>query len=44
MSTIFAIDLHLRWLDVGIDMGGALIGVSLFIAFTKILPDRALPG
>jgi VanZ family protein len=25
----FAIDRHPRWLDVGIDMGGALLGVAL---------------
>ena len=39
----FAIDRHPRWLDVGIDMGGALLGLALAIARTKLLPARVFP-
>ena len=38
----FAIDQQPRWVDVGIDMGGALLGVALVIVLTKILPPRTL--
>lgn len=38
----FAIDRHPRWLDVSIDMGGVLLGVSLVIVLAKVMPARAL--
>ena len=38
----FAIDRHPRWLDVGIDMGGAFLGVGLAMARIKLLPARVL--
>jgi VanZ family protein len=32
----FAIDRHPRWLDVGIDMSGAFVGMALVVLIPKI--------
>jgi hypothetical protein len=34
----FAINRHLRWLDVGIDMGGALAGMALALLVPRLQP------
>ena len=40
----FAIDRHPRWLDVGIDMGGALAGMLLVMLVAKLRPGRGATG
>ena len=39
----FAIDRHPRWLDVGIDLAGALAGALLIMTIARLRKPRDLP-